>query len=262
MMDVDLRGKNAFVGGASRGIGKAVAIQLALMGANVTAVARSKELLETLINELPATDGQLHDYVVVDYDDLDAFKANVEALARKKPIHIIINNSGGPAGGPLIDAGTEEFMQAFKRHILTSQLLMQAVLPGMQKENYGRFINIISTSVKEPITGLGVSNTIRGAMGNWAKTLANEVGKYGITVNNILPGYTSTDRLQSIISNRAAKQSTAEEAIIVGMKSGVPMGRFAEASEIAAAVGFLASPAASYINGINVPVDGGRTKSL
>lgn len=259
-MDIALTGKNAFVGGASKGIGKAIAYQLATLGANVTAVARSEDLLKQLIDRLPVSDEQVHDYLLLDYDDLSAFKANVKGL--KTHYHIVINNSGGPAGGPMIDADISEFAQAFQRHILTAQILMQAVLPGMKEARYGRFINIISTSVKEPITGLGVSNTIRGAMGNWSKTLANEVGKYGITVNNILPGYTATERLESIIANRASAGTATEEQIASGMKAGVPMGRFAEASEIAAAVGFLASPAAAYINGINVPVDGGRTKSL
>ncbi len=262
MMNTDLSGKHALIGGASKGIGKAVAYELASLGADVTLLARSEALLDELLQQLPDNGDQHHSYAVVDFDELNQLKDLLNRLTSNTRFHIVLNNSGGPAGGPIVDADIQEFSSAFQRHILASHLIMQATLPGMIEAHYGRFINIISTSVKEPIPGLGVSNTIRGAMGNWAKTLASEVGKYGITVNNVLPGYTGTDRLKNIIANRASGQNITEEQVAQAMKSNVPFGRFAEPPEIAVVVAFLASPAASYINGINVPVDGGRTKSL
>lgn len=261
-MNIDLTEKNAFVGGSSKGIGKAIAIELASLGANVTLVARSTDLLKRVKNELSQSKGQEHRIETLDYDNTDALQDRLSELTNKITYHIVINNSGGPAAGSLIDADTSEFAEAFQRHILSSQIIMKATLPGMKEEGYGRFINVISTSVKEPIPGLGVSNTIRGAMGNWAKTLAAEVGEYQITVNNILPGYTSTGRLNNIIERKSQGKNTSQEEVIKSMKSKVPFGRFAEPSEIASAAAFLATPAAGYINGINVPVDGGRTKSL
>jgi 3-oxoacyl-[acyl-carrier protein] reductase len=176
--------------------------------------------------------------------------------------HILINNTGGPPAGKISDAKTGEFLQAFNNHLICNHILAEAVLPFMKQEQFGRIINIISTSVKQPLKGLGVSNTIRAAVANWAKTLSLEVAAFGITVNNVLPGATSTARLQGIISNKSEKLKTSSETITQEMLEEIPAGRFAEAEEIAAAVAFLASPAAAYINGINLPVDGGRTGCL
>ena len=261
-MNLDLIGKNALVCGSSKGIGKAVAIELALLGANVTLVARSANKLTTVKETLDRSKGQKHDFLVADFTDSADLKRKITGLAATKPIHILINNTGGPPGGPIIDADPEAFLSAFHNHLICNHLLTKAVLPGMQASGYGRIVNVISTSVKQPIDGLGVSNTVRAAVGNWAKTMANEVGKDGITVNNVLPGYTYTQRLEEIIQNRATRFQQTEEAIQEKMKSTVPAGRFADPSEVAAAVAFLTSPAAAYINGINLPVDGGRTKSL
>lgn len=262
IMDINLKGKNALVCGGSRGIGKAAAIELALLGAQVTLVARSTETLSLSLSHLPRQDGQKHDFLVADFSILDELKQKINTVLAHRPYHILINNTGGPAGGPILEASIEAFADAFSKHILCSQLLTQMLVPKMISENYGRIINIISTSVKEPIAGLGVSNTIRGAMGNWAKTMAGELGEHGITVNNLLPGFTDTDRLKSLISSKATAAGVSEEVIAQKMKDGVPMGRFADPSELGAVIAFLASPAASYVNGINVPVDGGRTKSL
>ncbi len=261
-MNLDLSGKNALVGGSSRGIGKAAAIALAELGANVTLLARNAEALGEISLALPNTLEQKHDFIAADFSDPEDLKKKVKALLLKKPIHILINNTGGPKGGPITDAGTDEFTNAFRNHVVCNQILAGLVLPGMEKAGYGRIINVISTSVKQPIPGLGVSNTIRGAVASWAKTLAGEVGKHGVTVNNVLPGFTATERLAEIITFRANKQGKTEAEIKQGMEASVPMGRFADASEIANAIAFLSSPAAAYINGINVPVDGGRTKSL
>jgi len=262
MANLPLSGLHALVGGASRGIGKATAIALAEAGADVTALGRNAETLFQTIKYLHLNDKQQHDMIEVDQNDLESLSRQVKNLAKERPIHIWVNNTGGPKGGPLHKAGVSELEGAFRQHILAAQTILQAVLPGMQAAEYGRIINVISTSVKQPIPGLGVSNTIRGAMGNWAKTLAGELGGSGVTVNNILPGFTNTGRLNEIIEARASAQGKTTDQIAQGMKSGVPAGRFAEPSETATAIAFLASPAASYINGINLPVDGGRTKSL
>jgi 3-oxoacyl-[acyl-carrier protein] reductase len=262
-MNLNLTGKNAFVGGGSKGIGLASAIELALLGANVILVSRSEEDLKAAVKSLDTAKGQKHDYLVADYSDLNQLQELVEKLIEKKgAIEILVNNTGGPAGGPVKDASSSEFINAFNNHLLANHLLVQAFVPGMQKSNYGRVINIISTSVKIPLNGLGVSNTIRGAVASWAKTMSNELGVFGITVNNVLPGATATSRLDSIIKNKA-ENSVKEEAIVVDqMKSVIPMKRFAEPNEVGAFVAFLASPAAAYINGTSTPVDGGRTGSI
>ena len=261
-MNLSLIGKNALVGGSSRGIGKASAIELAAMGANVTLVSRSVDKMAEVLGELDNSKGQHHDFLAMDFADTKDVKKRVKSLLVNKTIHILVNNTGGPPGGPITEAKIEEFLQAINNHLICNHLLTRRVIPGMKKEGYGRIINIISTSVKAPLNGLGVSNTTRGAVASWAKTMANELGQFGITVNNVLPGATNTGRLQEIIANKAKKGNTKEATVITKMQSAIPMGRFAEPNEIAAAVAFLASPAAAYINGINLPVDGGRTVCL
>ena len=261
-MNLDLKNKNALVCGSTAGIGKASAILLAQMGATITLLARDEEKLRNTLLELPFQDGQKHNYLVSDFSDPEKLREEVLKVTQDSIFHILLNNTGGPKGGPIFSAETSEFINAFSQHLVCNQILVQAVVPGMKKADYGRIINIISTSVKQPIDGLGVSNTIRGAVANWSKTLANELGVFGITVNNVLPGFTSTDRLDDIIANAAKKLNKSEAEASAFMKNLVPAKRFAQPGEIANAVAFLASEAASYINGINLPVDGGRTKSL
>jgi 3-oxoacyl-[acyl-carrier protein] reductase len=261
-MNLSLLHKNALVGGASAGIGRAVAIELAALGANVTLVARTESALQEALKLLDTSLGQQHGYLVADFSDSEALVAQVRQLLEQQEIHILINNTGGPPGGPITQATENAFSQAWHNHLICNQLLAQAVLPGMQKAGFGRIVNIISTSVKEPLDNLGVSNTTRWAVAGWAKTWANEVGQWGITVNNVLPGYTLTGRLTEIIEKRAAASGLEKEAVESQFKSHVPARRFAEPGEVAAAVAFLASPAAGYINGVNLPVDGGRTRSL
>lgn len=261
-MNINLKGKNALVCGSSKGIGKATAIELAALGANVTLVARSATIMSELIQELDHSQGQQHNFLQADFSDCADLRKKVHSLALGKTIHILINNTGGPPGGTIIDASTAAFEQAFNNHLLCNHILVQTVVPGMRKEGYGRIINIISTSVKSPIPNLGVSNTIRAAVANWSKTLADELGPDGITVNNVLPGFTNTGRLDSIITTKANRQGIPEDEMATIMKSSVPLRRFAEPSEIANAVAFLASPAAAYISGTNLTVDGGRTKML
>jgi 3-oxoacyl-[acyl-carrier protein] reductase len=261
-MNLSLLNKNALIGGASAGIGRAIAIELAALGANVTLMARTESALQETITLLDTSQGQIHTYLMVDFSDSQGLLAVVTNLLERHPVHILVNNTGGPAGGPITEARGEAFLMTYHNHLICNQLLAQAVLPGMKSTNYGRIINIISTSVKEPLDGLGVSNTTRWAVAAWAKTWANEVGQFGITVNNVLPGFTRTGRLAEIVEKRAVTNSATKESIETQFKNQVPMRRFAEPSEVAAAVAFLASPAAAYITGINLPVDGGRTRSL
>ncbi len=260
-MNLSLTGKNAFVCGSTQGIGKASAIELAKLGANVTLIARNEEKLKTVVTELDNSQGQKHDFIQFDFSDASNLENTLESYLKQtsKNIHILVNNTGGPPAGLLTNANTSEFLQAMNNHLVCNHILMQAVVDGMKTDSYGRIINIISTSVKIPIAGLGVSNTTRGAVASWAKTLANELGQFGITVNNVLPGFTATARLASIISNRAKKANSSEEEAANKMKAGVPANRFGTSEEIANVVAFLASPAAAYVNGVSMPVDGGRT---
>ncbi|MCS7037933.1 MAG: SDR family oxidoreductase [Saprospiraceae bacterium] len=261
-MELSLLHKNAFVGGSSAGIGRAVAIELAALGANVVLVARTESALLETLQRLDTSQGQQHGYIVADFSDSEGLMAQVGALLERQPVHVLVNNTGGPPGGPIAQARPEEFLKAYHNHLICNHLLAQAMLPGMKAAGYGRIINIISTSVKEPIENLGVSNTTRWAVAAWAKTLAGEVGPWGITVNNVLPGFTRTGRLYDLIEKRAASAGVLVAEMEEQFRRQVPVGRFAEPEEVAAAVAFLASPAAAYINGINLPVDGGRTKSL
>lgn len=261
-MDLSLKNKRAVVAGSTAGIGKATAKELALLGAKVTLVARSRDKLEETLQDLP-NQQQNHNYLVSDFSDPSELeKVYAEFIKTSDPVQILINNTGGPPGGKAIHAGLDEFRYAFNQHLICNQILTTLSVPGMKQSGYGRIINVISTSVKAPINGLGVSNTIRGAVGNWSKTLANELGEFNITVNNVLPGATMTDRLTSIIASKAEKEGTTYEEVKSKMESEIPMKRFASAEEVANAIAYLSSPAASYINGINVPVDGGRLPCL
>lgn len=261
-MELGLTGKRALVCGSTQGIGKASAIELATLGASITLVSRDKAKLKDVLKELPKANGQDHDSLVADFNFPNRLESALEKYASNHTVHILVNNTGGPPAGPAFTATLDEFTKAFANHLLCNQVLVQALVPGMKKEKYGRIINIISTSVKIPIRGLGVSNTIRGAVANWSKTLSVELAPFGITVNNVLPGASMTGRLESIIRDRSLKQKKSQEQVMEEMINEIPAGRISSPAEVAAAVAFLASPAAGYINGINLPVDGGRTGSL
>lgn len=261
-MNLSLEGKNAVVCGSSQGIGYAIAEELAIMGANCILLARNEENLKLAVNELDISIRQLHSYHAVDFNDAEGTKALIKEIAARQPVHILINNSGGPAAGPIIDATEEQFLQAFHQHLLTNHILTKAVIESMKAEGYGRIVNIISTSVKIPLKNLGVSNTTRGAVASWAKTMANELGQFGITVNNVLPGATRTQRLETIINNQAQKKGAEIEDVEKEWLQEIPAGRFGEAAEIAAVAAFLCTPAAAYVNGTSIPVDGGRTGSI
>jgi 3-oxoacyl-[acyl-carrier protein] reductase len=262
-MNLSLEGKTAIVCGSTQGIGKASALELAKLGANVVLVARNEERLTKVVEELEKSPDQHHSWLVADFSQPEVLRKAIAGFVDKaSSAHILVNNTGGPAAGPAIDANENDFIEAFKSHLICNQIMVKAVVPLMKREAYGRIINIISTSVKTPIQGLGVSNTIRGAVANWSKTLANELGGFGITVNNVLPGAAKTVRLQEIIKGRAIKFEKTEEEIEKEWIEQIPAHRFATPEEVAAAVAFLATPAAAYINGVNLPVDGGRTPSL
>jgi 3-oxoacyl-[acyl-carrier protein] reductase len=260
-MNLNLNNKNALVCGSTQGIGKATAMALAAEGVNITLVARNEDKLKQVLSELPSH--RNHNYIVADFSNPKDLKQKIENYVNENNgFHILVNNTGGPKGGPVFSAAIEDFESAFTQHLKCNHVLAQAVVPFMKSEGFGRIINIISTSVKQPLDGLGVSNTIRGAVANWSKTLANELGQFGITVNNVLPGATETERLSEIIKNKSSKIGVSKEDVSKAMMNTVPAKRFAKPEETANAIIFLASEAASYINGINLPVDGGRTKSL
>lgn len=262
-MNLNLAGKKALVCGSSDGIGKAAAQELARMGASITLLARNKTKLEKVMKELSTSQDQKHHFLVADFDDIVNLEAVVSDYLRKgNSFNILVNNTGGPPAGPANAAPVEEYVTAFKRHLLANQVLVKLLLPGMKALDYGRIVNVISTSVKAPLPNLGVSNTVRGAVANWSKTLSRELGEFGITVNNVLPGATETGRLSSIIDNKAQKTGQDKEKVAAAMLEQVPLKRFAKPEEVANAIAFLASPAGAYISGINVPVDGGRTPNL
>lgn len=262
-MDISLKSRRALVCGSTQGIGRAAAIELARLGAEITLVARDEARLTAVASELPRDHGQNHGVLAADFADPERVSAAVRtALDPARPHVILVNNTGGPPGGQAIDAAPDAYLAAFRMHVLNNQVLAQALVPGMKAAKYGRIINIISTSVKAPIPNLGVSNTIRAAVANWAKTLAGELAPFGITVNNVLPGFTDTARLETLFKARAEKTGKKYEEVLKEAIASIPAGRLGKAEEIAAAVAFLASPAAAYINGINVPVDGGRTQGL
>jgi 3-oxoacyl-[acyl-carrier protein] reductase len=261
-MQLDLGGRHALVCGGSQGIGRATAHELALLGASVTVLSRSGEALARVAGELPVVrDGQVHDWVAADMLDTGKLTDILVDLVSRRPVHILVNNSGGPPGGAAHAADPETYVAVFRQHLVAGQVMVQAVLPGMREARYGRIVNIISTSVKEPLANLGVSNTVRAAVAGWAKTLAGELAADGITVNNVLPGYTRTERLDGLVAAQA--RSGRDPADIErGMLASVPAARFGEASEVAAVAAFFCTPAAGYVNGVSIAVDGGRTRSL
>lgn len=261
-MDLNLDGRHALVCGASEGIGRATAHELAQLGAQVTVLARRRDALQAVVDALPTPHGQAHGLLAVDLGQTHALAQAVAQLVDTAPVHILVNNAGGPPGGAANTAPADAYLTAFTQHLVASQTLLQAVLPGMRSARWGRVVNVISTSVREPIDGLGVSNTVRGAVASWAKTIARELAGDGITVNNVLPGYTETGRIAQIVGNRVRSSGQSEEAIRQAMRADVPAGRFAAPDETAAVIAFLCAPAAAYVTGVSLPVDGGRMRAI
>ncbi|GAO45547.1 SDR family oxidoreductase [Flavihumibacter petaseus] len=261
-MNISLEGKHALIGGSSKGIGLAVARELAALGASCTLLARNQDALAKAVAELPVTAGGKHQYLVADYDQPEKVSQTVTRLLDGGPVHILINNTGGPKPGKIIDALTDEFEAAYRQHVLMNQLMCQLVVPAMKTEKFGRIVNIISTSVKVPLPNLGVSNTVRAAVAGWAKTLSNELAAFGITVNNVLPGFISTERLDALTAVNAAAKGISVGEEMGKMADSVPAGRIGTAEEIAAVAAFLCTPAAAYVTGESIRVDGGRTGSI
>lgn len=261
-MNLSLKNKKALIGGSSQGIGLAIAAELALAGADCILIARNEEALREAVKGLSVAEGQQHQYLVADFSHPSEVKRVVEEFVKTTPVHVLINNTGGPKPGLIAEEDEQKFVDAFQQHIVCNQILAKAILPGMKAAGYGRIINIISTSVRVPINNLGVSNTIRAAVASWAKTLSNEVGQFGVTVNSILPGFTSTQRLESLIRTNADKRGISTDALAKEMKQNIPVKRFGEPAEIAAVAAFLVSPAASFVNGVSIPVDGGSTGTI
>lgn len=259
---MSLAGKTALVCGSSQGIGLAIAKELAELGASCILMARNKQSLHEALTELPVKDSAKHGIAIADFSKPESVDETVKKLLGTESISILINNTGGPAPGPILNAAVADFEAAFRQHIVVNQLLAQALIPGMKKLQYGRIVNIISTSVKVPLPNLGVSNTIRAAVASWAKTLSNEVGGDRITVNNVLPGYTSTARLDQLTATMAAAKGISVGEQLGIMADSIPAGRMGTVEEIAAVAAFLCTPAASYVNGISIRVDGGRTGSI
>lgn len=261
-MNIRLDRLHALIGGGTHGIGHATALEMAVLGASVTLLARDAERGQEALAALDTSKGQVHHFIEVDMADTPALQAAIADHVRKHPVDILVNNTGGPPPGLAHEARLEDYERGFRLHLLAFQALVLAVVPGMKERFRGRIINVISTSVKIPLPDLGVSNTVRGAVAQWAKTLANELGPYNITVNNVLPGATNTARITSLVADKSAKTGRDEEAVIRAMQAHIPLRRFAEPAETAAAICFLAGPSAGYITGINLPVDGGRTGAL
>lgn len=261
-MNLSLKNKTALVCGSSEGIGLASAKVLAKLGASCILLARTEEKLIKAVESLNTDFGQKHEYKVIDFTDTESVEKLAKEVISKKKIDILVNNTGGPKSGEILEAQPQEFLNAFQQHLIVNQILTKAVLSQMKEANYGRVINIVSTSVRTPLANLGVSNTIRAAVASWAKTVSNEMGKYEITINNVLPGLTETHRLNQLLDTLVEKSGQTKEQVQKSMQESVPMKRFGQPEEIANLVGFLASPAASYINGTSIPVDGGRTPTV
>ncbi len=261
-MDLDLSGRHALVCGASEGIGRATAHELAQLGADVTVLARRAPALQQVADGLPRTGAQRHRVLAADVCEREALRTAVAGLVDGAPVHILVNNTGGPPGGALLDAAEDAFLDAFGRHLLANHALVQTLVPGMRAAGWGRIVNVVSTSVYEPIAGLGVSNTIRGAVASWAKTLSRELAPSGITVNNVLPGYTDTARIDQILRDRSAASGRSREDVLAAMLASVPAGRMAQPEETGGVIAFLCSPAAAYVTGVSLAVDGGRMQSI
>ena len=260
--EVSLRGKQALVCGASAGIGRAAALALAAQGADVTVLARSQDKLQALLPLLEQAGAGRTRALAADLDDRAALEERVRAhLAAHGPVHVLVNNAAGPGPGPLLEARAEDFLATFSRHLLAPHLLVQLLVPGMKQAGYGRIVNVISTSVREPIPNLGVSNTVRAAVAGWAKTLSRELPP-GVTINSVLPGFVETGRLASLAETLAAKQGKRPEDVRASWVGMVPEGRLGRPEELGAVIAFLASPAAAYVRGQCLAVDGGRLNGI
>ena len=261
-MNISLKGKNALVGGSSKGIGKAIALQLASSGANVTIMARNEEALRSVVAEMDTREGQQHQYLVVDFSDFNSFSTTISNFFENQSIDILVNNTQGPEAGGALEKSVSDYQQAFDLLFKSVVLTTEHALKGMLQKKWGRIINVASVSVKEPLNYLALSNSIRAAMVTWAKSLAFDVGKDNITVNSVLTGYFDTDRIASLNAKKAEKMGISPDEVRNAMEDMVPAKRIGKPEEYGFLVTFLASEQASYITGTNIPIDGGLLKSL
>jgi 3-oxoacyl-[acyl-carrier protein] reductase len=262
-MEISLLGKRALVGGSSRGIGLAIAKQLAASGASVTVMARNASTLKKIIDELPVTNKeQRHQFLVVDFTDFEGYKETLTAYFEKRSVDILINNTQGPEAGTSLEKKVSDYQKAFDVLFKSVVFTTQLALDNMKKQQWGRIINVASVSVKEPLSYLVLSNTIRAAVVTWAKSLATEIAPYRITVNNILTGYFDTERLTELNEKKAEQLGIPSTEVRAHMISQVPMQRIGDPKEYGFLVTFLASELSGYITGASIPIDGGLLKSL
>ena len=261
-MNISLVGKKALIGGSSKGIGKAIGEQLANSGASVTLMARSEATLQNIISQLPTDQGQQHQYLVVDFSDFEAYKKTITTYFKEHTIDILVNNTQGPTSGSALEKKVDDYQTAFDLLFKSVVFTTELALEHMMKQQYGRIINVASVSVKEPLSYLALSNSIRAAVVTWAKSLATDVGAYNITVNSVLTGYFDTERIAQLNSKKAETMGVSPEEVRTNMEEMVPLKRIGDPKEYGYLAAFLASDQAAYITGTTIPIDGGLLKSL
>ena len=261
-MEIDLTGKFALVGGATNGIGKAIAIRLAASGASVCIMARNKSKLEKVVNELDRSRNQKHKFLEVDFSNYNLFSKSIKYFFETNHIDILVNNTQGPEGGSALEKSIDDYQSAFELLFKCAVKTSLLALTNMRDKKWGRIINVASISVKEPLNYLVLSNSLRSALVTWSKTLSVDIAKFNITINNVLTGYFNTERLKQLNSKKAEKLGINISKIEDKIKDTIPMKRFGNPEEYANLVCFLASDKSDYITGINIPIDGGFLKSL
>ena len=262
-MDLGLRGKVALVSASSRGLGRAIAKELAAEGATLVLCARGEDALRETAESIRKSSGVTVVDVAADVSDPEGLgRVARTALEKFGRVDVLVTNSGGPPSAPF-ESLTPEMWEAAVRLLLTSAVgLARAVLPGMKERRWGRILNVTSIAVKQPIDGLMLSNSLRAAVTGFARTLANEVAPFNVTVNNLMPGYTRTDRVAQLARATGERSGKTAKDAFAKWESEIPMGRLGEPREFAALAAFLASERASYITGSSIAVDGGWIRSL
>ena len=260
-MNINLTGKNALIGGSSKGLGLAIARQLAVSGANVTLMARSKTTLKKVVDQLDTNSNQKHQFLVVNFSDFDDFGSKMKNFFTNNKIDILINNTQGPSPGSAIEKSIDDYQNAFDLLFKCAVFTCNLALPHMQKQKWGRIVNVSSISVREPLSYLALSNSLRAALVTWAKSLSIEIASDNITINNTLTGYFDTERIAEINAQKAKKMGIPETEVRSAMISAIPAKRIGHPDEYANLVCFLVSDQASYITGTNIPIDGGFLKS-
>ena len=235
---------------------------MAACGASVTLLARNKEKLEAAKSTLDLSDGQLHQYLEVDFANFESFRAATDEFFTGKRVDILVNNTNGPAAGSVIQKNTEDYQQAFDLLFKTYHHLSHLLLDGMMERGFGRILNVSSVTVKEPLANLILSNTMRTAVVSWAKSLSKEAAPFGITVNTVLTGSFETERIESLIRSQSKETGENFEDLMNQKKQAIPAKRFGKPEEYGYLMAFLASPFAGYINGASIPIDGAALNCL